>query len=461
MIKSIVCLVSALTLTAVAEAQTLDQMLQLNKDQAATVNSRRGLMVNQVRRGLSAKGVRVTGLQLILSTSLKQIDSRISSSFFFKGQLKGLAEDVLTEIKYGTPVVIDPTMSVTDLERIQGLKEMQFCTEKFNQRLFSPQQGSQLDELLISFIHQIVLPEKKKKKKAKSGEARRLSIEELKLVKLLNTYISKGPVNQKGQTIAAIFGNIAQPTMFNNRLRKLIFAHKDVNLYDTENLPSDQKTSLSLSMLISMRTGQDEAFVRTQRCLLNYFSEQKKLFGQRLDDLEKFRNKPTGREWAKAGISELRPDQVDLAALPKGKEGPYLLKYFYEGHPPFSDYPGEKEFLASRLAKLTQALDFLRDRVEGAIAANQKLGQLSREQMDYLIDTFIQLNQDDLPLPDQVGTLQKWARENPGRKDLQLAYNYYKQMSHDLESLQAFLAEEKEMEAARAKDLQQIRKMHP
>jgi hypothetical protein len=99
--------------------------------------------------------------------------------------------------------------------------------------------------------------------------------------------------------------------------------------------------------------------------------------------------------------------------------------------------------------------------MEGALAANIKLSDLSKTQMDWLIDLFLQLNRDDLPVVEKIEGLKYTAfdadENTPDGKQAINSLIYYRQMSRDLESLRSYLVEEGKKARALQDDLKAIR----
>lgn len=434
--------------TAAANAQTIDALTNTSP----VVDRTQAL--SRLNSTLTGKVEKIVGLETILASPLRNDENPIYSSFFFKELLSNASDEMLRSLKYSAPLAIDPSMSVEDLDRKLQLRDNLVCVSALNKK-DNEKSFSAMDELVTKIMFELALPSEKRKAKVVAN----LSKEEKSLVALLQAHLQKAPRNKEGQTITQVLGDTHDLDWFGNRIRYIQFTNEKDRSKNSELLTLDKKIEMSLSMLISMRTRQDEAFVRLQKCLVDYISKQQNSFGLRLETLRA----PRGEKRTSAQLftaAKLDGKTITVSDLSKGDQT-IDLKFFYEGHGGFTSVDTERNFIEDRMLKNHVALRYLKERLAGALRAHLLISKLSTEQLDYLINMFLQLNADDLVTPKQMDVLQDLVMKENKSKQTEEAFIYYRQMSRDLLSLEQALKEDAAKEAAKKADLkalEQIRK---
>ncbi len=446
-----IILISVLSFSTITTAQTIDRLSQVNPG----IERTQGL--DRLQSLLSVKPGKIEGLETILNSPLRNDDNPITSSFFFKELMSNASEEMLRSLKYATPLAIDPSMSIADLDRKMEVRDNLVCVAALNKRAASDKESSDIDQLITQIMFKLALPSEKRKEKIVAASNK----EELALAKLLQDHLQKAPRNKEGKTITQVIGDTHDLDWFGNRIRFIQFTEEKDHSKNSELLSSDKKIEMSLSMLTSIRTRQDEAFVRLQKCLVGYLTAQQNAFDLRLDALKAPRGekKTSAQLFKDAKISDKAINAADLSKSDVNLAT--QLKFFFEGHTGYSSLDAERNFIEDRMLKNHVALRYLKERLAGALRAHLLLSKLSTEQLDYLINMFLQLNADDLVTPKQMEALQALVMSNNKSQATEEAFIYYRQMSRDLTALNLALIEQADKATAKSKDLKELEQIRP
>lgn len=406
-----------------------------------------GTQVDSIQQNLTSPIRPVSGLARILSTTEKEPRVPLSSSFFFKSLLKNVESDLLLLKKTGKAVVVDPNMTIQDLEAKIQAQEDHVCNQALNKL------PGGIDSLLTTVMFQLM---------DSSGNPPKLTPQEKKitstqeqnlLIDLIKTHLQATPKTTTTKSISQLIGEPTKIDFHDSVVRRIQFTRKD-------SAGKESKLPMSLSMLVSFRSDRDEAFVKVQSCLVNYLKAQQQVFGQRLGEITSGGNSPAKASvtlFAETGLTNTKTSAIHFENLKSGQADAYLLKHFLEGRT-FNDLTNEKDFLIQRLAKISETLPYLQERLLGALEAHQLMAQMSKKQMDDLIGMFLQLMSSDLPTSESLQKLTAISKTEAGRSEAFAEnYVYFKQLSEDLTSLDRALIEEKISNEAIKQDLENIR----
>ena len=422
----------SLVLSLSAHAQSIDRLSGID------ATSQRSAMVQDLRTLMKAKGeMSKSTLAKLKASALDYGDPALSSSFYFKQMLAETSDLLLNDLKYQTPVAIDPTMTVEDLKKIQAARNVDITIAAIQKKMGAEQL---LGEIMFKFA---------KAKGEAPGAA--LSPAEIEAAQLISNYLAQGP-NAK-ESILQILGEVHDLQLFAGRVRVVNLTSGKDKTKRSDAVGFDEKLALSLSMLVSVRSKQDEAFVRLQNGLVDYFSEQKRVLGRRLGDIKGSRAEPSRSLFARLQLTDKAISLADILKVEESQTEAYRLRYFLECNI-FDDLKSEQEFIEKRLARIQGALPYLESRLAGALRANLLVSKLSRSQQDFLLDMFVQMIADDIPTIKQIEALQKHAMQDP---KLVGAWVYYRQIQRDLDLLRETLTEERAKDIAREKDEDAIR----
>jgi len=386
--------------------------------------------VENIRAGLSIRSD-MQDLSKVLETTIREETGTVSLSFYFKQLLSNKAESLKLGTKYGSLVPLDPSLSLEQYDEKIELTKVGICY----QTLVNQEGG--LDPLLIDIMFNFAPKEAQEKSRSRQRIA-----EKLKIVELIQAHLEKAPQSEEGQSISSVLGKLSEVNLRKNRIRSLRF--------DKDDLP------LSLSSLISLRSGDDEVFVNLQECLVNYLKEQKNLFSNRWVRIDKGeRIKSSAALFAEAQLkskplmpvqwSELAPTQVEAARL----------QFFMEGQQGFSDLQKEKDFLMKRMARIDASLKFLESRLQESKRINALAEKLSARQLDFLIDLMIQLNRDVLPTSASISMSSAAVQRALKGEDVE-EFFYQRQIHRDLLTLSATMAESRRKEDAKKDDIKAL-----
>ncbi|PWU14161.1 MAG: hypothetical protein C5B49_13600 [Bdellovibrio sp.] len=416
------------TTSQFALAQGVDRLTQFDriKGRVAEIEAKRNERVQKLHGQLN------TGLQLsdkvlgqLRSFTADEGDPLNSSAYLFKQLLSQANDHMVSVIRQAPPIPIDPKMTVDDLQVKQAAQNVDACIPVVKQTVG-------LDNLLGEIMFKL---DRMKKKEAVE---RPLSPAELAASSTLREITAAGPKSADRKSIIDILGDVHDLQLMMGRLRIVHFTRDQNTKLNSEKLGYDKKVSLSLSMLVSVRSREDEAFLRVQQCLVDYFTEQKRVFGTRLEEIKERRAESSSTIFSQAGLFS-EPKLLELIQYKDSQREAARLKFLLEDRT-FKDTGEEADFIEGRLARLEKALPFLENRLMGATRAHQFVSALTVAQQNYLIDLFLQAIADDIPVTGQVDALQSLAMKDESNVG---AWIYYRQISRDLDTLEATLKEER------------------
>lgn len=186
--------------------------------------------------------------------------------------------------------------------------------------------------------------------------------------------------------------------------------------------------SVSLPILVNIRTGADESFLQALGCLANGFREQSDILSLRQDELKNGQVKKSVTE-----LESILEKAYSAYVSERGGKGVQLTESFFKSLQMAElahDYPianylmkrdrylltkktlsanEELSLNDSRLQVLKKVLPYLKTRLQGALFAHESLSKLSVAEMDKLIRLMLQLRGQDIPTDTDMKALQKLA----------------------------------------------------
>lgn len=349
-------------------------------------------------------------------------ENSIPSSYFFKSLLEAPAQNVFFTQQYGSLPVIDATMSEQQVIAQKRKIEDRSCLDGFAKLV--PGGISEVDSAL-AFIKERLVPEADRKRQS----TRKLEKHEMRNAGSLDLVLSDILTpEQRSQ-----FGSVHDYEQNGPAIRTLRLTHSTDRNNSSDLIPYSKRTVLSLSMLTSVRTGQDKAFIGAQSCLLDLWSAQEWEFGTRLGNL-----------------------------LSNGKRGTKVASERYNAllfGRSFSSTAMEIDFLKTHLSNIGKVKPYLQERLAGAVHANRLLSQLSPQQLDKLIDLFLTLSSPEFKTSWEIETLSKRARENGDNRNLDAELIHARQSSRDLVALELNAIKERSLKAQEEAELAALKQM--
>lgn len=343
-------------------------------------------MVAALRQKLGTSSTSISST--ILNYNLKEISTRnrVSYNTYVKNILQGSLDRLSQEEKYQSPVAIDDTFSIEKLVYAKENIKRANCIQGF---LGEGDKKKSIDSFLQEFLG-LVRDSKKTESAIKSSGVMSA------YVKLLQAEIAKfGFVEQKLGTVSGVLvtDNVVKEILLNvNGLSKPL--------------------QLTLSMLITSRTGEDKSYLATQRCLLDFLEEQSAVlqFRMRLlnnnveaDKMDMFRRK---FEKIAANIAEFEGEEKSqkwqAERIRKDPRAQYLKKIavYMDGKAFLSNTAEqkseEKKFIEQRLDLVHGVLELMKPKYEASKLINEMMSKLSIGQVNKLIDLFLQLRGNDI-----------------------------------------------------------------
>lgn len=219
--------------------------------------------------------------------------------------------------------------------------------------------------------------------------------------RLINEHLKKAPQTKDGKSIISYFGEVVAVSTVDGYVQRLRFK----NLHNGD-IP------VPLTALLSYRMGKDSLFIATQQHIIDYLSRQSDFLGRRYyfltnpSIIDKFSTLIDGEEKQTIQLIKDNPElqASGMSEFVKSKSAKEnfkrLYNYFYENETSIGA-ANELEFLKRRLGEIEDVLPFLKSKQVDAIEVNQYFAKLSTEQMDYMIDMYLQLRGGDILSPEE------------------------------------------------------------
>lgn len=394
------------------------------------------LQIQSLRKKLFSSSVNYSSLQDLakIKTDVKSDNSMnlLSFSSLIKGELKLTADRISSMEKYQAPVLITSTASVEKLRRDKRNYESEVCNVDMNRTA----EGLSIKLLTMAIDSK--------------NKANEINSQSMDLGNKLLEVIRKAPTFQ-GKDLTHLFGDLKKVEIFDGIIRELHFSRADLTV------------EISLPMLITLRTGMDNYYLKALNCLLDYFKEQEFLFQKKLDfmgnspnsvvnfmlEYDKIAKASQGQAINKEDLKE-KLNSLDIPELTYNKR----IKKFYEGKK-FSSLSEEKSFLSLRLDRIRGFIGYLESKVKNSEKVHQRISKMTKEQQNYLIDLFIQLQGENIMSSIDKEVIINELKSNKttiDKNSLNVTFAYQTLISDQIASLSQFLDNEKNQESLTLKD---------
>jgi hypothetical protein len=327
----------------------------------------------------------------------------LTSSAFFKQVLAKGALALHRDEAYGKPATFDPSDFNYEIDQKVRRHMLDVCRSTL---------GGALAQLTEEFAAM-----RARNKASDAAEAANDAKTALLSGAAIEAYILRNEPRAPGQPlIADILGHMYQVQAIDGVVTKIRFTRRgDVKLGATDVLGDADATSVTLSMLAGFRADRDRYFLDIQDCFVDYLESQ-------------------------------------AAAAAKDKKE--LDDTWVEKHTAAGKEKMAK--LDERIAMLAQVKSEAVAKYDGAKAAAQLLGRLSRAQVNFLLDLMIQLRGNDIPVEDEMRTYAMYSSV-AAKSDVNKDFVFYHALHEDLYQLSDALSEEKKNEENQKTVLEGIR----
>jgi hypothetical protein len=458
----------------------------------------------QLRQMLGTDGVVVHGLAEFQAQQTRH--QRFYSSITFKDILQtGLTESIRS-IKYDGQIPFDPAWSPQEHKQILELAEKRRFVKAMMKAKKSRHGDDGINIIVGELYSKLAVQEYKVTKEgvknadpacvAKDAAAKKAAAVEnvdamnasiQKMTNIVATHLQNGPRNELGLGITDILGKVTKVELIDGMVHRVFFGEGERTL------------PVGLSFILTVRTGEDDVFVRSQELLLDYLKSQKAVFKKRQDNYNQFLywdliDSPyyfMNGEWNKIKAVEARivgsatdkeraqaevDDMYDMVKMTDDNEKFFAeMRFFSEGRDFSKNFQVEKEFIDTRLKKDELLIPYLETKVATAKIGNVAMKALTRAQQNYLLDMYLQLRGRDLPTSRDLIAMERQFplesdRIRSGRMDAKICdsekaqldllaadFMYYRVIANQLTDLQSALLEEGSLAAARKKEIDLIR----
>ncbi len=430
---------------------------------------------NAIRQKLGTNQFTINGLNGIAFGQEQGKDRRFYSSIVFKDTLGGVVRKMVENEQFGTPIVFDPSWSPDHIRIIKAYLKERNCLKSINQALPAKGSSSSMDLLLEQIMYRLVSPRKEALEDSDTLAKGRVTKTGSALVPLLQSHLDSGPVNAQGKSITQTLGSVSNVEIVEGYVHRVDFKK------------ADSRIRASLHQMLTARSGEDDGFVELQQCLVNYLTSQKDVFTARkaeldqnifsrswqaaqdiaqdwLSKLKTYRGQIISRsEDAQKVTSELDEVEAMVNALNPRSLYKARLKYYMEGKRLSTSE--QRAYIEKRLELTNAIVPYLQARLSTAETTNQSMKALSKAQVNYLTDMFLQLRSGDLPTADEVASMgQRFStsaiqasNKSGSNLSFEADYRFYSVLGKQLTDLENLLTQEAEMNQAKQQDLNQIR----
>lgn len=360
--------------------------------------------ISRLEAVLKALKVESDSIPRVADATKSSLPRRFNSSIY----LKSMFEDYLRWegqiLTFSQGVVIDPSKDVRTRYAEKAAEDMWKVID-YVEKNFIPsrvEQGNDIDFssgvaiFLEQFHSQVFVPHTDELQRFTANALVEGSRSLLKADNALTPFLEKLGKNKDRKTVEMALGSLKGLEWRNGNLAKAIFVPPNQKLKPGQ---TPQVVELSLPMLLTFRTNQDDAFLTLLRSLNRYFAMQYSIFTVK-------RNLLNGSRFVlvNANVNNWRrffPELFNLTPLesPANKTGTALNEHYQKMYAQFSEKvptAQESKFITKRLDRLLEIMPYLQERLAGAELANRLLKQLTEKQLHGLLAWFLIHNSSDL-----------------------------------------------------------------
>ena len=381
---------------------------------------------------------------------------RFYSSIVFKDML-GKASELYEEMeKTDPPLVYNPAWTYEEHNAVLKKDRRVRCAKSINSTLAGVGDNSAIGTLLFEIQRRLVAPGS-----SDSGVSAKQEVGGRKggeIIKLLAEYIENEDSGKGEESIFKKLGEIKEVQVVEGHIQKIVFS---------------SGVDMTLTMLLTMQSGDDEKFLSMQQCLGEYLVDQKHLLEVRRDEIKT--NKLAQafsviRQAIKESIAKMKNGQEKEALQAKDVRNlmETELAFFYEGKKFSQDQKKEElAWIEKRLLIGKSVIPFLQNRFEMAVKAHKQVAKLSDEQFGLLLALYLQLNENELPVAHETTIMgekfkeyvEELAKQGDRNKKIDQAMadlQYYKTLGNLLTNLELSIEKQSKDDEALDKDLEEI-----
>ncbi len=352
------------------------------------------------------------------------------SSYRLKSLMDQGVMGLMQREKVDAPIPYDP--SWTPKEHIEKLKTHQ-CDVGISQFLGKKTSVESRANKIDDFLAVLISAKDDSKDLNQSGVTTGQSA-------MVTAFLNNSPKNKSGKSLLEVLGDVKGAEVEDGSVQRLVFSKKGVDL------------PIGFSVAATLLSGEDEAFVSFQSCLLSYFQLQQMV-------LE-----------TKGSLRSTLQTYVSTVASADPKSQVDMINQSYYGMLDLEGKAGLTEqalatFVKKRKAQLSLAIPILLNKDHRARELNARVNALSKEQKAYLFATLLSLQIRDIPTAKEQGQLSQALAPVIGsasgtlKDDLEISYEFYHLLGRQLRSLETQIEEKKELDKGRVRDLEAIRRL--
>ncbi len=430
---------------------------------------------------------------------------RQSFSNYFRDLARSATERFHHEVRYQSPESFSPAQSIDEFREVSKAKQDSIILGYLNSKSRKakvngpdgrPMELWGMDALLSDLVGYVILAQKETDAYAWVP----IPQGELELRDRLQGYFSKAGVNSAGESVFDILGKLHDTEIREGQIDEIHFTNDmspfsfpflpqaggfmDANVlrkYYSSTFPDSEKVSLTLDMLLNLRTGREDAFVAVQETLVHYLERQREVFGRRRAQLtsmtyefkkyvkafkninalllthqaEIFEYFSGNKAAATASIAQA---MADMIASDPEMAFANQVNEFLEGRVKY-DGKDELKFIEGRMNKIDIVMGTLHQKLSGTLTTHQKIARLNTKQVAYLIDFFLQAKGSEILTRKESANLAAYFENKGGcvAGATSADYPYFRNTSRLLSELEETLTIDAARSIAKEKDLEEIR----
>jgi hypothetical protein len=415
------------------EDQRANAKIYSAKD-AQDANAEVGSLILNLRKKLGTENnvLPASIKALIKNPANNNTENRLSFSASIKRFINKSAERLSIAEKYQAPVKIDSAVSISKFR--QQKKEYESSISLIDI-------AKDADELTTGLV---TLAERDR---AETKPEKAAEVSKLEVGKEILAYIEKAP-QYFGKQITRLIGELTSVEIVDGNVREIHFSRAGVTI------------EFSLSMLATLRSGEDLNYIKALEHTIDYFNEQNFIFQKRLEVLDS----PLAaaiEQKVNHLIETLKTYEVSDWEIKKAiatSENPDViysrkLSKFLEGKT-FANAASEKEFLQKRINRIRSFMPYLHKQYDNSIRVHNRLVKLTVEQQNYLIDLFLQLQGKNILVSTDSVTIEKQLKANKALfdNDAFVSIEYGRLIADQINNLSIYLDYEKVQKQSRIAD---------
>ena len=222
--------------TSETKAQSESEIQQLVQGLRLSLGTSNNIITPEMQASINDEALNNKGNDLSFSNEIKSSITRSANRLSFAD-------------KYQAPVLIESTVSISDLKTNKKAYQEMICNIEMSKTA---------DQLTASLISMTIAAHTKQVENQISPAAENKKSEALK--KEITDFIKKAP-RYKDKDITHLLGELKKIEITDGTVRELHFFRNNLTL------------EVSFSMLITLRTGMEIYYIQALNCLIDYFNE--------------------------------------------------------------------------------------------------------------------------------------------------------------------------------------------